>query len=186
VIDPSDGHPVRTEDLIPEVAADPRGGSQALHIVWQDIRFTLAAPLPYSGSREDLPLIVAALGDEDRDARAAARGSLGNVGGQAAADALAADLERDQDDDEVDQDVEALAWLGDERGLEPARQRARAELANAGSRGPSATASSGPTARAPSSGNATDGQRSSQGARRRLRRLDAAASGKRACCDGAS
>jgi hypothetical protein len=46
VIDPSDGHSVRTEDLIPEVAADPRGGSQTLHIVWQDIRFTLAAPLP--------------------------------------------------------------------------------------------------------------------------------------------
>jgi hypothetical protein len=46
VIDPSDGHAVRTADLIPEAAADPRGHSQTLHIVWQDIRFTLAAPLP--------------------------------------------------------------------------------------------------------------------------------------------
>jgi hypothetical protein len=47
VIDPADGHPVRTGDLLPEAAADPRRGSQTLHIVWQDIRFTLAAPLPY-------------------------------------------------------------------------------------------------------------------------------------------
>ncbi len=47
VIDPSDGHPVRTGDILPEAAADPRRGSETLHIVWQDIRFTLAAPLPY-------------------------------------------------------------------------------------------------------------------------------------------
>jgi hypothetical protein len=46
VVDPRDGHPVRTGDLLPEAAADPRRGSDALHIVWQDIRFTLAAPLP--------------------------------------------------------------------------------------------------------------------------------------------
>jgi hypothetical protein len=47
VIDPTDGHPVRTGDLLPEAAADPRRRSETLHIVWQDIRFTLAAPLPY-------------------------------------------------------------------------------------------------------------------------------------------
>jgi hypothetical protein len=47
VIDPFDGHPVRTGDLLPEAAADPRRRSETLHIVWQDIRFTLAAPLPY-------------------------------------------------------------------------------------------------------------------------------------------
>jgi hypothetical protein len=46
VVDPSDGHAVRTGDLLPEAAADPRKGSDDLHIVWQDIRFTLAAPLP--------------------------------------------------------------------------------------------------------------------------------------------
>jgi hypothetical protein len=46
VVDPSDGAPVRTGDLLPEAAADPRRGSNNLHIVWQDIRFTLAAPLP--------------------------------------------------------------------------------------------------------------------------------------------
>jgi hypothetical protein len=46
VVDPSDGHPVRTGDLLPEAAADPRRGSDTLYVVWQDIRFTLAAPLP--------------------------------------------------------------------------------------------------------------------------------------------
>jgi hypothetical protein len=46
VVDPSDGHPVRTGDLLPEVAADPRRRSDTLHLVWQDVRFTLAAPLP--------------------------------------------------------------------------------------------------------------------------------------------
>ena len=46
VVDPSDLHPVRTGDILPEAAADPRKGSDTLHIVWQDIRFTLAAPLP--------------------------------------------------------------------------------------------------------------------------------------------
>jgi hypothetical protein len=47
VIDPSDRHPVRTGDILPEAAADPRRGTDDLYIVWQDVRFTLAAPLPY-------------------------------------------------------------------------------------------------------------------------------------------
>jgi len=46
VVDPADLHPVRTGDLLPEAAADPRRRSDTVHIVWQDIRFTLAAPLP--------------------------------------------------------------------------------------------------------------------------------------------
>jgi hypothetical protein len=46
VVDPFDRHPVRTADLLPEAAADPRRRSDDVHIVWQDIRFTLAAPLP--------------------------------------------------------------------------------------------------------------------------------------------
>jgi hypothetical protein len=41
VVDPSDGHPVRTGDLLPDAAADPRPGSSTLHVVWQDLRFTL-------------------------------------------------------------------------------------------------------------------------------------------------
>jgi hypothetical protein len=46
VVDPFDGHQVRTGDGLPDAAADPRMGSDDLHIVWQDIRFTLGAPLP--------------------------------------------------------------------------------------------------------------------------------------------
>jgi hypothetical protein len=34
-------------DLLPEAAADLRRGTDDLYIVWQDIGFTLAAPLPY-------------------------------------------------------------------------------------------------------------------------------------------
>jgi hypothetical protein len=46
VVDPRDGAPIRTGDLLVEASADPRRKSDAIHIVWQDIRFTLAAPLP--------------------------------------------------------------------------------------------------------------------------------------------
>jgi hypothetical protein len=46
VVDPRDGAPIRTGDLLVEAAADPRKKSDTIHIVWQDIRFTLAAPLP--------------------------------------------------------------------------------------------------------------------------------------------
>jgi hypothetical protein len=45
VVDPFDGHAVRTGDLLPEAAADPRPGSSALHIVWQDLRFSLVGPV---------------------------------------------------------------------------------------------------------------------------------------------
>ena len=41
VVDPSDGHPVRTGELLPEAAADPRPDSSTLYIAWQDLRFTL-------------------------------------------------------------------------------------------------------------------------------------------------
>ncbi len=38
VTDPADGHPVRTGDLIPQIAVDEDSG--ALYVVWQDDRFT--------------------------------------------------------------------------------------------------------------------------------------------------
>jgi hypothetical protein len=38
VTDPADGHPVRTGDLIPQIAVDDQSG--ALYVVWQDDRFT--------------------------------------------------------------------------------------------------------------------------------------------------
>jgi hypothetical protein len=45
VVDPFDGHPVRTGDLLPAAAPDPRPGSSTVHIVWQDLRFTLLGPI---------------------------------------------------------------------------------------------------------------------------------------------
>jgi hypothetical protein len=40
VVDPSDGAPVRTGDILPDIAVDPRPGTSNLYIVWQDARFT--------------------------------------------------------------------------------------------------------------------------------------------------
>ena len=40
VVDPSDGHPVRTGDILPDIAVDPRPGTSNLYVVWQDARFT--------------------------------------------------------------------------------------------------------------------------------------------------
>lgn len=39
VTDPTDGHPVRTGDIIPEVSADPSSAA-AFYVVWQDARFS--------------------------------------------------------------------------------------------------------------------------------------------------
>ena len=40
VTDPSDGAPVRTGDIIPDIAVDPRPGTSNVYVVWQDARFT--------------------------------------------------------------------------------------------------------------------------------------------------
>jgi hypothetical protein len=40
VVDPADGTRVRTMDVSPEIAVDPRSGRRALHVVWQDTRFS--------------------------------------------------------------------------------------------------------------------------------------------------
>ncbi|MDQ4051852.1 MAG: glycoside hydrolase [Actinomycetota bacterium] len=40
ITDPRDGAPVRTGDIIPEVASDERPGTDSLYLVWQDARFT--------------------------------------------------------------------------------------------------------------------------------------------------
>jgi hypothetical protein len=39
VVDPETGDPVRTGDIIPEIASDERAGSDDLYVVWQDARF---------------------------------------------------------------------------------------------------------------------------------------------------
>jgi hypothetical protein len=40
VIDPRDGAPVRTGDIVPAIAVDPRPGHDEVYVVWQDARFT--------------------------------------------------------------------------------------------------------------------------------------------------
>jgi hypothetical protein len=40
VFDPMDFAPVRTGDIIPEVAVDPRAGTDNVYLVWQDARFS--------------------------------------------------------------------------------------------------------------------------------------------------
>jgi hypothetical protein len=39
VVDPETGAPVRTGDIIPEIASDERAGSDDVYVVWQDARF---------------------------------------------------------------------------------------------------------------------------------------------------
>lgn len=40
ITDPFDGAPVRTGDLVPDIAVDPRRGTRNIYLVWQDARFT--------------------------------------------------------------------------------------------------------------------------------------------------
>jgi hypothetical protein len=40
VTDPFDDAPVRTGDIAPEIAVDPRKGTNTIYLVWQDARFT--------------------------------------------------------------------------------------------------------------------------------------------------
>jgi len=72
--------------------------------------------LGYSGTRDDVPVIAQALGDDDEKVREAARAALAELGGPAAADALAVTLE-EVEERELDQVVQALAWLRDARAL---------------------------------------------------------------------
>jgi hypothetical protein len=39
VVDPRDGAPVRTGDIAPDIAVDPREGTDSVYLVWQDARF---------------------------------------------------------------------------------------------------------------------------------------------------
>ena len=50
VVDPRDGAPVRTGDILPEIAVDPRKGSRTVYLVWQDARFTGADQVVLSRS----------------------------------------------------------------------------------------------------------------------------------------
>ncbi|MGH8828959.1 MAG: sialidase family protein [Jiangellaceae bacterium] len=48
VVDPDDGQPVRTGDILPEVAVDPSSG--AIYLVWQDTRFGTRSSVAFSQS----------------------------------------------------------------------------------------------------------------------------------------
>jgi hypothetical protein len=50
VRDPADGHPVRTGDLIPQIAVDASNGN--LYVVWQDDRFTGEEQVAFSRSTD--------------------------------------------------------------------------------------------------------------------------------------
>jgi hypothetical protein len=50
VTDPFDGELVRTGDLVPDIAVDPRKGTSTIYLVWQDARFT-------GGLRDQIALV---------------------------------------------------------------------------------------------------------------------------------
>jgi hypothetical protein len=50
ITDPFDGAPVRTGDLIPDIAVDPRKGRNTIYVVWQDARFA-------EGLRDQIALV---------------------------------------------------------------------------------------------------------------------------------
>jgi len=50
VTDPFDGAPVRTGDLVPDIAVDPRKGTRNIYLVWQDARFA-------GGLRDQIALV---------------------------------------------------------------------------------------------------------------------------------
>jgi hypothetical protein len=50
VVDPADGHDVRTGDLIPQIAVDDESGN--LYVVWQDDRFTGEEQIAFSSSTD--------------------------------------------------------------------------------------------------------------------------------------
>jgi hypothetical protein len=52
VVDPRDDAPVRTGDILPEIAVDPRKGKRTVYLVWQDARFTGADQVVLSRSSD--------------------------------------------------------------------------------------------------------------------------------------
>ncbi len=91
------------------------------------IRAAALSSLGWSGAAEDVPLIAAALKDAERSVRKAARGALAELGGQKAADALLSTLDETVED-ELEEVVQALAWLRDARALGCARRLAEDAL----------------------------------------------------------
>ncbi|HEX4734172.1 MAG TPA: sialidase family protein [Thermoleophilaceae bacterium] len=52
VVDPTTGDPVRTGDIIPEIAYDPRGGSNTVYVIWQGASATSRSSIYLSESTD--------------------------------------------------------------------------------------------------------------------------------------
>jgi hypothetical protein len=111
---------------------DPRAASAlraAVEMTRPRVRAAGLRGLGRSGTRDDAGRVARCLGDESETVRSAARVALAELGGPAAADALAAHLETTVEREQVEC-MTALAWLRDPRALPLARRLAPGALAN--------------------------------------------------------
>jgi hypothetical protein len=104
---------------------DPRAADALADVVSRDdgrLRLAAIKSLGWSGSAHHVPALLPALDAEGFNTRVAARGALADIGGSEAADALAASLDRIDDECERVGVIEALSWLRDPRAREGARR----------------------------------------------------------------
>ena len=92
-----------------------------------DVRVAAVTSLGFSGVESDVESVAAALEDRDPSVRRAARGTLAEIGGPEAGDALARTLE-ETEGRELDEVIQALAWLDDPRCLPAALANAEDAL----------------------------------------------------------
>lgn len=91
------------------------------------VRAAAVRSLAWSGAPADVGRVALLLSDSEPTVRSASRAALAELGGQAAADALFATVDRLDDDERGEVDA-ALAWLGDARDLDATRRLAHASL----------------------------------------------------------
>jgi len=92
-----------------------------------EVRVAAITSLGFSGGQSDVEPVAAALEDGDPSVRRAARGTLAEIGGSEAGDALARTLE-EIDGRELDEVIQAMAWLDDPRCLPDALANAEDAL----------------------------------------------------------
>lgn len=91
------------------------------------IRAAAIGSLGWSGDVGDGAAVAAATRDSDQEVRIAARATLADLGGDVAAAALAGGLDVLEDDERAHA-IEALAWPGDARAIEPLHELVVEEL----------------------------------------------------------
>ncbi|HTY96072.1 MAG TPA: HEAT repeat domain-containing protein [Solirubrobacteraceae bacterium] len=108
----------RAGRLLANVADPPAAPAlrRALDHREPEVRVAALTSLGFSGAECDVEPVTGALEDGDESVRRAARGTLAELGGSRAADALAGTLE-EVDGRELDEVIQALAWLDDPRCL---------------------------------------------------------------------